>query len=415
MTSDIWTLLMAALLWFSLIAYALFGGPDFGAGFWDLFAYGKNAEAQNGAIIQAIGPVWEANNIWLIFLVTGTFTAFPIVFATVSTVLIIPLIVALLGVVLRGAAFAYYSHFSKSVKVNPVWGRVFSGASVIAPVFFGAAAAAIASGSIRVTNGVIHADYWTTWLNPFGILCGLFALGICAVLAASYLTVETQRNQRLDLLRLYRRRALISGVVVAVIGVLALFATRYQAPYLFDNLFGKALPILIASVVGGLATAIVLLRRHYYIARSLLIASVVLILAAWAYAQAPDLIVPDVTLANAAAPSNVEALLFVSSLVGLAIVVPSLAYLLHVFKGTQPAPSLVAADLAKSPPPAPSLARPAPPPEVIRRELVGTLRLAGAATLSIALVVVARIWRGLPRAAIRRERRHQRHSLTHER
>lgn len=410
MSGDIWAMLMAVLLWFVLIAYAVFGGADFGAGVWDLLASGPRKEDERGAFIQAIGPVWEANNIWLILLITGTLTAFPIVFSTLSTALIIPLFLALLGVVLRGAGFAYFSHFRRSVAVNLIWGTVFSAASLIAPFFFGAAAAAIAGGHIHVrAGGQVQANYWTTWLTPFGISCGAFAVALCACLAATYLTVEMERKGETELLAIYRRDALLSGGVVSVIGIIALITAHFDAPYLFSNLFGKSLLILLAAMAAGLATAGMLYLRRYFLARALLIGTVALILAAWAYAQAPDLIVPDVTIGRAAAPDAVEKLVFFASLVGLAVVVPSLILLLRVFKGTTPPPSITAEDMAfNAPPPTPPAVpiRPPLPPEVARQRVESTLRVAGVAVVSLLALLAMRVWGAI--RSVRAARREQR-------
>src|SRR5438552_9117288 len=119
------------ILWLSLIVYAVLGGADFGGGIWDFFAFGQEAECQRRLVGQAMGPVWEANHVWLIFLIVGLFTAFPIVFSILSIALYIPFLIALVGIVLRGAAFAFRAHAAHAVAISKVWGRVFSTASVV--------------------------------------------------------------------------------------------------------------------------------------------------------------------------------------------------------------------------------------------------------------------------------------------
>ena len=134
------------ILWLALIAYAVLGGADFGGGIWDFFAFGPQAERQRRLIGQALGPVWEANHVWLIFLIVGLFTAFPLAFSVLSTALIVPFTLALIGIVLRGAAFIFHAQADESGTLGKVWGRVFSSASTITPFLFGTAAAAVASG-----------------------------------------------------------------------------------------------------------------------------------------------------------------------------------------------------------------------------------------------------------------------------
>src|SRR5712692_3388639 len=153
------------ILWLSLIAYAVLGGADFGAGVWDLLAFGYNVQRKRELINQALGPVWEANHVWLIFLIVGLFTAFPTVFSTLSVVLFLPFTLALIGIVLRGAAFIFRVYGTRSDKPGALmWGGVFSFASTITPFILGASAAAVAGGHIGVATSNIQADMTgVTW------------------------------------------------------------------------------------------------------------------------------------------------------------------------------------------------------------------------------------------------------------
>jgi cytochrome d ubiquinol oxidase subunit II len=324
--------IMVALLWLSLAAFAILGGADFGAGVWDLLEWGSTAERARELLIRAIGPIWEANEIWLIFLITGTFTAFPIVFAALSIALFIPGVLALLGTVLRGAAFAYYSHFRAAVPVNLAWGRTFSVSSIIAPFFFGTMAAAVAGGHIRVVQGQVHTDFFSTWTAPFALACGAFAVAMCAVLAATYMTVEARNVGQQDLVTLFRSHALIAYLVTAVIGALAALLATRDAPYLWTNLTGRALPLVIATMLLGIATALMLLINYFALARVLIAGTIMGIFAAWGVAQYPYLIVPDVTVANASAPHNVLVAVVISAIGGLIIVLPALWLLFYLFK-----------------------------------------------------------------------------------
>ena len=328
--------LAVSLIWFALLAYGVFGGADFGGGIWDLLATGKRADKQRQAIAKALGPVWEANNVWLIFVIVGAFSCFPVVFSSLSIALSIPLTLALIGIVMRGSAFVFRAHAAGATGIDSIWGRVFSAASTITPFLFGMCAAAIASGSIRVTNGNPTSDYVGSWTSPFAFACGAFALGMCSSLAATYLTVEAASDQQYDLERSFRLKAIISGAVAAVVGLIALLLAHFYAPALWSGLLGKALPITIGAMLVGLATAFCLLTQRDRTARILLMLEITAIFVAWAVAQAPALIVPDVTIANAASPDVTLKAFLIASTVGMIFFLPSLWFLFSVFKGENP-------------------------------------------------------------------------------
>lgn len=327
--------LSAILIWVALIAYAVLGGADFGGGVWDLLASGPTAERQRVVIAHGMGPVWESNNVWLIFVLVVTWTAFPIVFAGVSSALFIPITLAVIGIVLRGAAFGFRSNYGLEVGSGVRWGRVFNIASTITPFLFGTIAGALASGTIRVSAGPplqIQANPWTTWTTPFALACGLFAVALCSVLAATYLTVDAQTAGERDVAEGFRQRALIAGAVTAAFGALAAVLAISEASTLWHGLVGRALPLSIAAVVLGLATAAALLRNLAVLARVLVAAETACIFLAWGVAQWPYLIVPDVTVNNAASPASVLGPLLIVSLLGLVILMPSLWYLFAVVK-----------------------------------------------------------------------------------
>ncbi len=331
--------LSAILAWVALIAYAIFGGADFGGGIWDLLATGPTAERQRVAIARGMGPVWESNNVWLIFMLVVTWTAFPIVFAGVSTALFIPITLAVIGIVLRGAAFSFRSNYGLEVGSGIRWGHVFNIASTITPFLFGTMAGALASGNIRVSGSPIQvqANPWTTWTTPFALACGLFAVGLCSVLAATYRTVDAHSAGDVEVARDFRQRALIAGAVTAALGALAAVLAISEAPTLWHGLVGKALPLSIAAVVIGLGTAAVLLRHLDSLARVLVAAETVCILLAWGVAQWPYLIVPDVTVDSAASPASVLGPMLIVAILGLLVLIPSLWYLFDVVKHRAPA------------------------------------------------------------------------------
>jgi len=186
------------ILLLGVMLYAVLGGADFGGGVWDLLARGRRAEQQREVIAHAIGPIWEANHVWLIFVIVLVFTIFPPVFAALSVALYIPLSLALLGIVFRGAAFIFRTPARDVSYMGGAWDRVFAMASTVTPVFFGMAAGAVASGQIRVEGGVVTSDLWRTWFAPFPLAVGLLALATCAYLAAVYLTLETTGELQQD-------------------------------------------------------------------------------------------------------------------------------------------------------------------------------------------------------------------------
>jgi cytochrome bd ubiquinol oxidase subunit II len=200
--------ILLSILWFSLIAYAVFGGADFGAGVWDTLAFGPNAQRQHDLIDEALGPVWETNHVWLIFLVVGLFSAFPAPFAVLVTVLYIPLTLALIGVSLRGSAFIFRTHGLRSDKpARKIWTRIFSFSSIITPFFLGLAAATVASGQIRAREGVGQVNLGAFILTPFALTIGFMAIALCATLAAIFLTVEATDKKDHELAEVFRWRA----------------------------------------------------------------------------------------------------------------------------------------------------------------------------------------------------------------
>jgi cytochrome bd ubiquinol oxidase subunit II len=326
--------LTAGVIWAALVAYGVLGGADFGGGIWDLLASGATATRQRALIAAAMGPVWEANNVWLVFAIVGTFTGFPIVFSTLSVALYIPLTLALIGIVLRGAAFVFHAYSEQANGGDWIWGYVFRGASMITPFFFGMCAAAIASGMIH-PHGTT--DYWRSWTTPFAFACGAFALGICSCLAATYLTIEAEAKNDRDLVEIFRWRAIVAGAATAVVGGLALALSSGDAPVLWHGLHTQGLFFTLTAIVIGLATAFNLLLARYRVARVLLIVEIASIFVAWAVAQFPTLIVPDITIANAASPTATLIAFLVCTFLGMLVLLPSLWLLFRVFKSERTA------------------------------------------------------------------------------
>lgn len=337
------TYVILIILWLSLIAYAVLGGADFGGGIWDFFAFGPQADRQRRLIGQALGPVWEANHVWLIFLIVGLFTAFPSAFSTLSTALIVPFTLALIGIVLRGAAFIFRAHAAEAVMLGKsvwimVWGRVFSTASIITPFFFGTAAAAVASGQVRVAGGYVSTNLLTGWTTPFALTIGALALTLCAVLAAVNLMIEAQNMHDAELVEAFRRRAMIAGAITLVLDVIAFSLSPFQAPLLWNGMLDHALPLVIATGLIGMGAAASLIFKRYRLAHILSITATAFIFGSWGLSQFPYLIPIAVTINNAASPPSTLLALLIGTSIGMLLLLPSLWFLFHVFKGKNPVP-----------------------------------------------------------------------------
>jgi len=331
------TYTIVIILWLSLIVYAVLGGADFGGGIWDFFAFGQEAERQRRLIGQALGPVWEANHVWLIFLIVGLFTAFPPAFSILSTALFVPFTLAVIGIVLRGAAFMFRGQVDDAKTLHKIWGRVFSTASTITPFFFGAAAAAVASGQVHVQEARVQTDLLAGWTTPFALTIGALALSLCAVLAAVNLIVEAQNSNEPELVEAFRRRAMIAGAFTLVLDAIAFILSPFQAPLLLNGALDHALPLIIATALIGVGAATSLLLRRYRLARVLAFTVTAFIFASWGLSQFPYLVPVSVTISNAASPPSTQLALLIGTLVGMALLLPSLWLLFHVFKGKHPA------------------------------------------------------------------------------
>ena len=340
MTAPLAADLVLALLWLALTAYVVLAGADFGGGVWDALARGPSAPEQRRLVAEAMGPVWEANHVWLIAMITGLFTTFPLAFSALSLALYVPLSSALIGIVLRGAAFAFRAHGAEAVGATTPWGVLFGVASIITPALLGASAAAASSGAIHVSPaGGVSVSPALPWLTPFALDCALLGLALSAQQAAIYLAVEADDAGEPALRRHFQRRTLLSLGVTAGAALAGLPLAHVWAPVLAAGLAGRARPLLVLVAAVGAGCALAVARGHVRWGRALAIAQAIGIVWAWGVAQYPYLIVPDVTVANSAA-SLVTLLSFVAIAVGGGVLlVPSLWLLFSVFKGRNPAQS----------------------------------------------------------------------------
>lgn len=324
--------ILAAVLALSLNAYVLFGGADFGGGVWDLLASGPRRERQREVIADAIGPIWEANHVWLILAIVLTFTCFAPVYARLGTILHIPLTLMLVGIVLRGSAFTFRTYDMRGDAAQRHWGQIFASASVITPVLLGVSIGAVASGRVRpVDSGGFVQQFVQPWLTPFALSVGLLALALFAFLAAVFLTMETDDP---ELCEDFRRRALGAGVAVFFASALVLLLSHNAAPLVRTGLMASpwALPLHLATGMSAVVVLAALWFRRFRLARLAVGLQVSLIFWGWALAQYPLLVPPDLTIANSAAPDSTLRLVLVTLAVGGAVLLPSLWYLFQVFK-----------------------------------------------------------------------------------
>ena len=315
-----------------LTLYVLFGGADFGAGVWDLLAGGtRRGRAQRDLIEHSLAPVWEANHVWLIFVLVLLWTGFPPAFAAVASTLYIPLTLAALGMIARGSAFAFRKT-APSLSLQRLFGAAFAFSSFVTPYFLGAVVGGIASG--RVPPGIAAGNVLTSWINPTSTLAGVLAVGVCAYLAAVLLCADAQREVSAEMAGRFRARGLFTAVLVGVVALGGVVVLRQDAPQLFDGLTHRGLPLMVVSGLAGIASIALLIRRRYGWARIAGALAVVAVLWGWAVAQYPYIQPPAVTIADAAASRTTLVTLLISLLAGTVLLAPSLGYLYVLFQRT---------------------------------------------------------------------------------
>jgi NADH dehydrogenase len=317
---------VACILWFSVIMYSVFGGADYGAGFWDLLAGGtRRGERPRGLIDHAMAPVWEANNVWLIFAAIICWTAFSEAFGSIMKTLFIPIILAGVGIVVRGSGFAFRKTAQKAGRKR-VLTAAFGISSLVTPFMLGAALGGIASG--RVPPGNAQGSLWSSWLNSTSLAVGIFGVLISAFIAATFLIADANRYFDDVMAAYFRTRAFVIGVLAGLAAVVGLFVLRDDAPYIHHGLLHEGLPFVIASGVFGLTTLGALWRQFGGPrVRMLAAATVVSVLLGWGAAQYPYILPTTLTIDQAAAPGSVLLWLVIVFIIGAVIVAPALLML----------------------------------------------------------------------------------------
>jgi cytochrome d ubiquinol oxidase subunit II len=323
--------LLGGVILVALVVYAATGGADFGGGIWDLLASGPRREEQRALVEEALAPIWEANHVWLILVVVVLFSGFPAAFGAVSIALFVPLMLLVVGIVLRGAAFTYRVYDVPEERVRARWGLLFAVSSILASLALGIVVGALASGRLAGAAGGAHL---LAWLAPFPLLVGLFATTLFAFVAATYLAVEAEGPVRED----FRRRGGAAGFMVLLLAVAVGALSAREAPIVFRGLTDRpwSSPLQLVTALAAATALAALWLDRVRLARAAAVVQLALIVFGWGAAQYPFLVVPDLTLEAAGAPRNVQVALLWALGSGAVLLFPALHLLFRTFKGERP-------------------------------------------------------------------------------
>jgi len=314
----------AVILFTAITTYAILGGADFGAGFWDLVAGGtKRGDRPREVIDHSIAPVWEANHVWLIFVFVLLWTCFPEAYSSITLTFFVPLSLAAFGIVLRGAGFAFRKAVFRT-RDRRNFGAAFALSSVLVPYCMGAVVGGIASR--RVPAGGVAGDPWGSWVNPTSIIAGLLAVCLTAYLAAFFLVCDARRLSDDTMVAYFRRRATGAGSAAGLVAAVGIVVLHRDATYLFDGLSSRALPMVILSVVCGVGALGLVGGRPIY-ARLVAVGAVGSVVVGWGIAQWDYLLPTSLTVADAAAPDGTIAAILVATAIAVVLIVPAFGLL----------------------------------------------------------------------------------------
>jgi len=316
--------LAAVILWTGATLYALFGGADFGAGLWDLIAGDAETGERPRALIQrSLTPVWEANHVWLIFILVVLWTAFPEAFGAVMSTLYVPIALAAVGIVLRGAGFAFRKSI-QSLGAQRALGAAFALSSVLTPFFMGTVVGAIAAGNVPA-NG--NGDAFSSWLAPLPLLTGVLFVASGAYLAAVYLVCDAHRAGDTEMEGYFSRRALLAGLAAGVVALLGLFALHADARYVYERLIVEGLPLVTVSILCGFGVLALLLVRGRRGLRPLAAGAVIAVIWGWGVAQFPYLLPTSLKISQSAAPGPTLDAVLIVFVIAAVVVLPALGLL----------------------------------------------------------------------------------------
>jgi cytochrome bd ubiquinol oxidase subunit II len=320
---------VAAILFLVIAAYALFGGADFGGGIWDLLAGGaERGAAPRELIDESITPVWEANHVWLVFILVLLWTAFPPAFAAIMTALFVPLSLSLLGIVLRGVGFAF-RHTAHGLRMQQLTGATFAIASLITPFFMGTVIGAVATGQVPVHPA---GNVLAAWTSPTAILTGFLFVAACAYISAAFLVLEARQRGHQDLLRYFSLRATAAGVLTGALAGATFAELSASAPHVFARLTGVALPLVAISIAAGIGVLGMLWLRWYHplLLRATAAIAVATVVWGWGLAQYPYLLPTSLPLAAGSAPTATLVAEFVVAGLAVLLVAPAFALLYYL-------------------------------------------------------------------------------------
>jgi cytochrome bd ubiquinol oxidase subunit II len=321
----------AGILWVGATFYALFGGADFGGGFWDLVAGGAERGERPRALIQrSLTPVWEANHVWLIFILVVLWTAFPPAFSAVMTTLYVPIALAAIGIVLRGSGFAFRKSI-EGLSGRRAAGATFAISSLLTPFFMGAVVGAVAAGNVPADG---DGAPFSSWLQPLPLLTGAMFVASGAYLAAVFLIGDARRAGDEELERYFARRALAAAAVAGLAAALGLIELHAEARYIFDRLTHEGLPLVVLSAFCGIGVLVALVssvRRPAAgsprLLRPLSAGAVIAVIWGWGVAQFPYLLPTSLKISEAAAPPDTLSTVIVVFIVAAILVLPALGLL----------------------------------------------------------------------------------------
>jgi len=320
-----------------LTLYALMGGADFGAGVWEFNTALQATPRERAFLYRAIGPIWEANHVWLIFVLVGLFVGFPVAFAALCRALWLPFLLALAGIVFRGAGFVFHAYGEDPSRARPAWSAVFALASTLAPFFLSASAWAIASGRLEIgADGTFSGSHATGWLNPMSIFGAFFGVAVCAYLASVYLVRDAWRERERALMDLWRRRAIATGVWMGILSAAGLALVMTEAPELWASFAKRSWPLVAASVGAGVVSLAALVLRRPTLAAFSAAGAVAAVIWGWGLAQFPAIVPPRLTAAGTRAPDAVLDAVSIAIGGGFVLLAPALVLLLRLFKAGRP-------------------------------------------------------------------------------
>jgi cytochrome d ubiquinol oxidase subunit II len=312
------------VLFTGVVTYAVLGGADYGAGFWDLTAGGaRRGQRPRRLIDRSLAPVWEANHVWLIFCLVMLWTGFPQVFAAIMTTLYLPLSLAALGIVVRGSGFAFRKVLTRTDHQRAT-GAAFATSSVVTPFFLGTVAGGIGSGRVP-PNG--YGDPLRSWVNPTSLLAGVLAVTVCAFVAALFLTAEAYGAGDAELTAWFRHRSRWIATVTGLTALGGLFVLRQDAPRLLHGLLTRGLPLLLLSAGSGLAALLLIRRAPVHVLQLLAVLPTAALVLGWGVAQYPNMLATSAPIQQAAAPTPTLWALAVVAAGALLLIVPALALL----------------------------------------------------------------------------------------